>query len=62
MAKATYKSHMKRKENDLNQTSMIMVHVNLDGCNMKNVDGFCSVDLLKNPSDEVLQLHFGKTL
>ena len=28
----TYKSPMKRKENDLNQTSMIMFHVNLQGC------------------------------
>ena len=28
----TYKSPMKRKENDLNQTSMFMVHVNLPGC------------------------------
>ena len=29
----TYKSPMKRKENDLNQTSMIMCHVNLQGWN-----------------------------
>ena len=29
----TYKSPMKRKENDLNQTSMTMFHVNLQGCN-----------------------------
>ena len=28
----TYKSPIKRKENDLNQTSMIMFHVNLPGC------------------------------
>ena len=28
----TYKSPMKRKENDLNQTSMVMFHVNLQGC------------------------------
>ena len=28
----TYKSPMKRKENDLNQTSMIVFHVNLQGC------------------------------
>ena len=28
----TYKSPMKRKEHDLNQTSMIMLHVHLQGC------------------------------
>jgi len=27
-------SPMKRKENDLNQTSMIVFHVNLQGCNV----------------------------
>ena len=32
----TYKSPMKRKENDLNQTSMIMFHVNLQGCNISS--------------------------
>ena len=28
----TYKSPMKRKKNDLNQTPMIVSHVNLQGC------------------------------
>jgi len=31
---------MKRKENDLNQSSMIMVHVSLPGCRMYKNPGF----------------------
>ena len=34
----TYKSPMKGKENHLNQTSMIVFHVNLQGCNYFQVE------------------------
>ena len=40
----TYKSPMKRKENDLNQTSMVMFHVNLQACILSSSTSW----LLKN--------------